>query len=901
MKKILIFGAFLAIFGVASVDAAVRDGTTPGRTPKTQQRISTNEKSDARRPTVLSRTSTTDATRTQPAVQTRTAKTKKQISTRSATNTPRSTATQKTDRIARAGTTNTRSPRKAQQTSARVADTDGALSLAQTRTGNVYEQCKSAYFQCMDQFCQLKNDDYRRCSCSDRVIDLAEVRQNLDETNTKLTEFTDNLSVVGLTAAQATAMNTASDGENALTADASASKALLQAIMNSIRGEDASVGGKMSNLDSINISFDTTNAFGMTDSAQLVASYNGTALYNAVFPNCRTAVKNDCNDASLQRAVTAYLMAIEQDCNTVQTALSNKQKDLKSAIREGSAMLDLARIENRKKHNSDDLTSCINNIETAILSEEVCGANYHKCLDNGQFIDVTTGAPIVGVTNFYELENLLKFADGVDAASQKLSMVPSNRGFVTNFENKTKKFAMNALDKCTEIADKAWKDYLDKALLDIYYAQNAKVDEIKQGCFDFISNCYSEREASITAAMQSLIEGADISLTPNKIVLTKTMCNDYIDSCNAMFDDNIIAAYIEKQQDTDTTAACRAVVQQCFTKYGGAQYENFYNPYSGLFQKGIPDEPVGANDDNTGIMSALDWFSLYEYDSSGKRVESKYKSPCAQEVAKIASCADKIEVVFGGFDSIISCQEYESTYKSYLYSGEHENCVGDNMLHYAYGWVRPEILNVDNNSNIHSIIPKNGSNDTYWDSFNRNLRPSGVASQVYYEIINKLQTNCANAQGKFIEPQFINHDQYGFNTRNGADSTNVCILTKNPINDNDITFSFIMNNNNTYEDVCPKDYSHEVDTNAWGACLCWENGGRRSYNGQSLKCDTAIFSQECCQPNTTNDSCSSLCQASQIDNQWGTCNNIDMSHNRVCPQCSVPCEGVTEAQIPYGN
>ena len=399
MKKILIFGAFLAIFGVASVDAAVRDGTTPGRTPKTQQRISTNEKSDARRPTVLSRTSTTDATRTQPAVQTRTAKTKKQISTRSATNTPRSTATQKTDRIARAGTTNTRSPRKAQQTSARVADTDGALSLAQTRTGNVYEQCKSAYFQCMDQFCQLKNDDYRRCSCSDRVIDLAEVRQNLDETNTKLTEFTDNLSVVGLTAAQATAMNTASDGENALTADASASKALLQAIMNSIRGEDASVGGKMSNLDSINISFDTTNAFGMTDSAQLVASYNGTALYNAVFPNCRTAVKNDCNDASLQRAVTAYLMAIEQDCNTVQTALSNKQKDLKSAIREGSAMLDLARIENCKKHNSDDLTSCINNIETAILSEEVCGANYHKCLDNGQFIDVTTGAPIVGVTN----------------------------------------------------------------------------------------------------------------------------------------------------------------------------------------------------------------------------------------------------------------------------------------------------------------------------------------------------------------------------------------------------------------------------------------------------------------------------------------------------------------------
>ena len=85
-----------------------------------------------------------------------------------------------------------------------------------------------------------------------------------------------------MTAAQATAMRTESEGESALTSDNSASKALLQAIMNSIRGEDSTVGGKYADLNSINISFDTVNAFGTIDTGQAIAAYNGNALYNAL-------------------------------------------------------------------------------------------------------------------------------------------------------------------------------------------------------------------------------------------------------------------------------------------------------------------------------------------------------------------------------------------------------------------------------------------------------------------------------------------------------------------------------------------------------------------------------------------------------------------------------------------
>lgn len=676
----------------------------------------------------------------------------------------------------------------------------------------------------------LKNDEYRRCSCSSRIDDLIAVRKNLIDTNTKLSEFTENLDVVGMTAAQATAMHTASDGENALTRDVSASKALLTAIMNSIRGEDATVGGAMSDLNSINLSFDTANMFGLTDTAQLIASYNGVDLYNAVYPSCRSVVGDDCNDASLQRAVTAYLMAIEQDCNTVQTALANKQRELKSAIREGDAMLDLARIENRQKHNSDDMTTCINNVQSAVLSEQVCGANYHKCLDNGEFIDVSTGAPITGVANFRELGNLLKFEYGVDAVDQKLSQNPSNQKFLKNFENKTKKFAEPALDKCTEIADAVWAEYLDKALLDIYYAQQSKVKTIQNGCFDLISSCYSDRETAITAAMAALIDGDnDISLTPDKIVLTKQMCSNYIDSCNGMFGDDIVAQYIDAQTSTDTLAACRAVAQNCFDEFGGTNYENFYSPSSGLFNANVVDTSGAAS----ALKTALDWFTLYEYDENGNRLPG-YKSVCAQRVADISSCTNQIEEIFGGLD-VTPAQQTISTYGQYKYTKP----IGNKDDRLAYGWAMRD---------TQGLIDWD---DATYQFKNRRLRPTGVATEVYNQIIDGLITQCTNVQGKFVEAQFIDHDRYGSSDDSGG---NICAFKTEACQTYDVSdincayglmYYDIYGNSGPlywlhYENMCPKNYSLNVDTNAWGICSCWENGGRRSKHGQISKCTASL-------------------------------------------------------------
>lgn len=801
MKKILTFIVAVAM-GVGVANAAVRDGNsasrTGGATTQTQKRVTTTPhtgRATTSRSTVLI---------------------KQNANTKSRATTPRTTPT----------TTKNVSSRAATDTGATI----------ETRTGEQYEICKNAYFTCMDQFCSLKNDDYRRCSCSNRINELATARDTLIETGEQITIFTENLDTVGMTAAQAAAMHTASDGETALITDNSASKALLQAIMNSIRGGDTTVGGKYSQLNSINLSFDSSIAFGTNDNGQIIAAYNGQNLYSAVYPQCRNAVRADCNSASLQRAVTAYLMAIEQDCNTVQTAIEQKQKELKHAVRESSALLDLARVENRQKHNTDDLTTCINNVESAILSEEVCGKDYHKCLDNGEFIDISTGAPITGIVEFNKLGELLSFDAGTDAANQKLSKISGNKPFVIAFEKRTKKFAVPALDKCREIADTVWEEYLDKAMLDIHYAQQDKVQEIKKGCLDFVSQCYESSEQSITTAMAKLFGDTNVILQPDKVKLSSKMCTEYVDSCNNMFHGDIIAEYVKTREHEDLLSACRAVVKQCFDKFGGSGYENFYYPYSGLFDLG----------------KAPDWFALYDNDG-------KYKSPCAQQLTTIASCNDKdmIERAFGGFDSISV----------------------------TTAWEVAEQDDTDTES-IYGLKTNDGDFVRH-----RELRSTGVATEIYNQIIDNLSTQCRNIHGRFVEIQFLQDGIY--NVENYCHWNNNNNINNNDDNDNsnDIIAGIV----NSYgilpdENMCPRDYSLSVDTKSWGICSCWENGGRRSKNGSSAICMAAFPVYE----NANDSECSNgsyTLSTNPATTHWCTQSKTD-TNNRVCPfgntNCDIP-------------
>lgn len=708
--------------------------------------------------------------------------------------------------------------------SARAATETATVS---TRTGAAYDQCKSAYFACMDQFCTIKNPNYQRCSCSDRIFDINSAQSVMQDAGTQLTSFTESLDTVGMTAAQAAAMKKASEGENALTGDKSASAALLQAIMNSIKGENASVGGVYEGMNAISIKMDDSAGFGFVDSGQAVAAYNGKNLYTAIYAKCREAVRDDCNDAALQRSVTAYLMAIEQDCNTVQKQLDETKKTMAASVRETGAMLDLARVKDRQERNSLDATACLREIEKSVLSEEVCGAGYHKCLDNGKYIDVATGKPLEGVVEFYKLQELLNFSQELAISDQRLAKNPTNRAFVSSFENKVRQFAQPALDNCQEISDQVWADYLDKAMMEIYYSQRDKVDEIKTGCMDFVSSCYMNGSQAITAAMSGIVNG-NVALTPGTIELLDSTCNKYVAACDNMFGDadgnGIIAQYIATRKDQDLTDSCRAVVKQCFDSFGGTSYNNFYNPISGIFSSGL----------------ALDWFTFETYDYSGTSETAYVLSPCAKRLIEVEACDTGenhafAREIFGGFD------------RSRL------NDTGD----VYYG------LRMPSNNNNYTI-------DT------AQMHQKGVATEIYNQVVNSLSADCQNYGGKFIQKRFLNLTQ---NYYHYLDSGEIAFC-KSDFDSNSQIATIV----STYgiltggENMCPLNYWKKVDTSSWGACNCWENGGRRSLDGTSLKCVPGPYTWYETSPTNGVNCSGSSCDRAILLNPGNSDNK-----NKICP------------------
>ena len=220
MKKILHFiGIFAVCIGVAN--AAVRDenatnrqSATASASKSTISRTASTKAAAARNVTARTATSQplTSRTTQQGATISRTDSTTGRSATARATlavtptTTARSGATVSRSATAVPAATRGTTTARSGVTVSRAAIDTVSVVVADTRTGAEYEQCKTAYFNCMDQFCQLKNDDYRRCSCSNRVFDLAETRSIMQDASDQLTVFTENLDVVGMTAAQAPAM-----------------------------------------------------------------------------------------------------------------------------------------------------------------------------------------------------------------------------------------------------------------------------------------------------------------------------------------------------------------------------------------------------------------------------------------------------------------------------------------------------------------------------------------------------------------------------------------------------------------------------------------------------------------------------------------------------------------------
>ncbi|MCL2537911.1 MAG: hypothetical protein FWE52_00290 [Alphaproteobacteria bacterium] len=358
-----------------------------------------------------------------------------------------------------------------------------------------YRNCRTVFFDCMDEFCANKNAQLRRCACSSRVREFDAQRAQLDRVSDQMTDFNARLLTVAMDREDAAAILRATEGEQAFhgTTDKTASQGILDTIMNRLRTttEDESMGRS---LAAINLSMDF-NAFDTIDfmmGAEMTTK-EGEALYRAALPVCREMALEVCDPADIPTVQSAYQMAIEQDCNAVAKTYAGLTETARERTLEAGALLDMSRLANFQTRNADDILACKKKMLDMLADNAVCGPDLGKCLDwSGKYINPGTGEAIL-TPDLYRLAEMLHRPTGDNTWAR----TPGNERFV-QFLNSKRAYIEPAMKNCEQIGPVIWDMFIEDALAQIMLAQGRKLESMRQSCTTLTTDC-------LTATMESLV------------------------------------------------------------------------------------------------------------------------------------------------------------------------------------------------------------------------------------------------------------------------------------------------------------------------------------------------------------------------------------------------------------
>ncbi len=463
---------------------------------------------------------------------------------------------------------------------ARAATSDASDTRERVTASDVINhdasKCRTVYYECMDEFCANKDAQLKRCACSTNINRFDKTKQNLAEIDEKMLDFNQRLLTVNMDKEDAAVLNQATEGELAFNQkDQTTSKKILDEIASKLN-TSFDTSNFNTDLVPISLSLNTSAAFDSVDSlaGSATTSKSGTDLYSAALPVCREMAREVCSTGELDIVEGGYQMLIEQDCNTVTKNYQAQVDAARERVHEGGALLDMSRLNIHQQRNSDDILTCKRKMLTMLTDSTVCGTNLGKCLDTtGQYIDPSTGQAFLTVS-LANLSNLIT-RPGPD---QTWTGAPGNSIFVS-FLNSKRKFLEPAMEKCQNISDQVWDDFIEDALAQIKLAQEAKLEEVRQSCTTLNAQCLKN-------ASDSLEDFDARALSTFGVAADKTaqaMCADVRTACTALMGttgdtsdwiDGVTEITANKTYET-ILSTCREVGRACIIQACKSISSNF--------------------------------------------------------------------------------------------------------------------------------------------------------------------------------------------------------------------------------------------------------------------------------------------------------------------------------------
>lgn len=265
-----------------------------------------------------------------------------------------------------------------------------------TNIAELTDYCKAQYAACMDNYCNILDDNQGRCSCSKNIKNYEKTEQALAAATEEFQNVVQQIRYIGLTSDQIEALFTETEAELTMksTTDSSRLKNSLDSIKKKI--VDVSTPSAASTVTSgltldmnglltadFSQGFDLNSFLNMNNNSTSVSNQRGDQLYKTAAGRCKTAVLNSCTTQGIDANIitNAYDLEIDKQCVLYERALNDANAEMKQNVTNATTILQQARLLLAQNKNSYDLRGCIAAIDSCMQDEYVCGPDYELCLD----------------------------------------------------------------------------------------------------------------------------------------------------------------------------------------------------------------------------------------------------------------------------------------------------------------------------------------------------------------------------------------------------------------------------------------------------------------------------------------------------------------------------------------
>ena len=492
----------------------------------------------------------------------------------------------------RASAVRARIPTISSTSSSVVTTAESAADATQSmdELAQITDFCKAQYTSCMDNFCNVLDDNQGRCSCSKNIKNYAKTEEALKAATEALQDVAQQIQYIGLSADEIETLFTQTEAEIQMqsTQDNTQLKNDLDRIKNlivDVKGgsastvSDAGMGFNLSGLLDFSIDstgFDLASLFGTTTAdTSSISNQRGETLYKTAAARCKSAVLTNCAAQGVDISVIAnsYDMEIDKQCIAYERSLTDTNAEMNQTVRNAKGVLQRARLMVAQQKNSYDLRGCVNALDSCMQDDYVCGTDYEYCLDpTGKYI--VDGEIVVGSTPGYVVSSSALTAPGIDYGESKTLYstwfydnnkyafgTDNDKGTLSDYINKT----------VTSTAQTQTSDIMSNYLLyKIGYNEDGKNYGM---CMSVLNKCQDYTYTGTTAANRTYNPANDVVKEYLQRTLTKikvaqdAVIADYAENCITDVSSCLATNNYEKSNNIAINA-CRAQIRTCMSVNG---------------------------------------------------------------------------------------------------------------------------------------------------------------------------------------------------------------------------------------------------------------------------------------------------------------------------------------------